>query len=159
MAALAITCVGCASTKAPTAIQPVEPIALSQVCVASNPKVVVKDFLPVLQDVLTRRGVIAEVYHEGIPEKCKDVLRYTARIYFDQQTLLKGISYASLQLEQRGRGIRTVEYRVTKGMSLATTNPSFPYKWESTDKILNDLADRLILRQTNIGDHESFFPL
>ena len=56
-----------------------EPSAkVSHVCIEENPKVIVHDFLPVVQKGFKRHGITTEVYEKTMPNYCQYNLTYTA---------------------------------------------------------------------------------
>ena len=124
---------GCTSIR----VRPVDPAAKMQhVCIKDNPKVVVKDFVPVLQDGFARHGITTEVDTGDMPESCQFVLTYTALRSWDFAPYL---SHAELKLETRdGNPVADADYHLVGkgGYSLM--------KWQGTKTKMGPVIDELL---------------
>jgi hypothetical protein len=87
---------------------------MHRVCIERNSKVIVSDFLPVVQDGFRRHGIETAVYDPPIPVDCQFVLTYTARQGWDLVNYLK---YAELILRDRERTVGSAEYRHRGGFA------------------------------------------
>jgi hypothetical protein len=87
---------------------------MRRVCIERNSKVIVSDFLPVVQDGFRRHGIETAVYDPPIPADCQFVLTYTARQGWDLVNYLK---YAELTLRDRERTVGSAEYRHRGGFA------------------------------------------
>src|SRR2546421_5411552 len=107
-------CVGCASIS----VRPVSSeLAIADVCIEENPKVVVDDFLSVVRDGFDRHGIATKVVTRPAPKECEYVLTYTALKNWDLGTYLH---HAELRLERNGRIVGSAEYHLVGkgGLSL-----------------------------------------
>ncbi|MBW2540650.1 MAG: hypothetical protein JRF15_01045 [Deltaproteobacteria bacterium] len=132
IAASAIFVSGCTSIN----VQPVEPAArLEHVCIQENPKVWVKDFLPVLQAGFHRHGISSEVFLAKVPDHCEFIVTYTARQTWDFATYL---SHAEVRIDRDGRKIAFAEYHLKGkgGFSLM--------KWQRTKTKMDPVIDELL---------------
>ena len=87
---------------------------MRRVCIERNPRVIVRDFLPVVQDGFRRHGIETAVYDAPLPSDCQFVLTYTARQGWDMVNYLK---FAELTLRDRGQTIGSAEYRHRGGFA------------------------------------------
>jgi hypothetical protein len=84
------------------------PVAVSAVCIETNPKNSALDLVPALQIALARRGVNSEVYNPGAsPAGCEALLTYSATVAygirsFGQQPI-PYLSAINLTLTEGGR--------------------------------------------------------
>lgn len=62
---------------------------MRRVCIERNPRVIVRDFLPVVQDGFRRHGIESAAYDPPLPSDCQFVLNYTARQSWDLVNYLK----------------------------------------------------------------------
>jgi hypothetical protein len=97
----------CTSTRVDR-VQPDVLREMRRVCIERNPRVIVPDFLPVVQDGFRRHGIETAVYDPPLPSDCQFVLNYTARQGWDLVNYLK---YAELTLRDRGQTVGSAEYR------------------------------------------------
>ena len=116
---------------------PVEPIppqaAISEICILENPKVIISDFLPVVQEGISRHGLRSRVYRE-LPSRCVHVLVYVAYQKWDFT-----LSEASIKLYQGKKLVGTLSYGTPTG-AFGGANPA---KWKSTKEKLDPLLDEL----------------
>jgi hypothetical protein len=129
----ALLIAGCTSIR----VRPVEATAKMQhVCIKYNPKVIVTDFVPVLQDGFARHGITTEVDTGEIPASCQFVLTYTALRSWDMAPYL---SHAELTLETRdGSPVAEAEYHLVGkgGYSMM--------KWQGTKTKMDPVIDELL---------------
>lgn len=127
----ALLMLGCTSVR----VEPLEQ-ADSTMCIERNPKVIVSDFLPVLQAGFARHGITTQVYDDQPPANCRYQVTYTARQSWD------GMPYLSIaEVSVRGPGRNLVghaEYhlRGKGGLSLM--------KWQGTETKMNPVIDELL---------------
>ena len=106
---------------------------MQRVCIERNPRVLVSDFLPIVQDGFRRHGIQTAVYDAPVPTDCQFVLTYTARQGWDIVNYLK---YPELTLRDGGRIVGKAEYR--HGGGFATS------KFASTYTKVSPLVDDLL---------------
>ena len=117
-------------------VRPPDPaLAIKHVCIQENPKVIVRDFVPVVRDGLDRHGISTEVYSGTKPANCEYVLTYTALRSWDFAPYL---SHAELRLERDGRQVAYAEYHLVGkgGFSLM--------KWQGTKAKIDPVIDELL---------------
>lgn len=96
------------------------PVAVSAVCIETNPKGSALDLVPALQIALARRGVNSEVYNPGAsPAGCEALLTYSATVAdgirsFGQPPIAY-LSAISLTLTEGGRIVVSARYE-TQGL-------------------------------------------
>lgn len=105
------------------------------ICIQSNPKVIVGDFIPVVEDVFQNHNITTEIYYKDMPNTCKVKLTYTALQSWDFTLYL---SHAEIRVYKEKQRIGYAEFHeVAGGMSLSLN------KWASVKNkmtpILNDL--------------------
>jgi hypothetical protein len=118
----------------------VQPVAAAEqiryVCIQENSKVMVDDFVPVLQDGFRRYGISTEIIQgSSRPERCEYVLTYTALRSWD---LAPYLSYAELRIDKGGRAIASAQYRLRGKGGLSLT------KWASTKAKIDPVIDELL---------------
>ncbi len=116
-------------------VRPVEPRSeMSHVCIKSNPKVVVDDFVPVLRDGLSRHGVSSEEFSGNAPAQCEFILTYTALRSWD---LAPYLSHAEIRVERDGVQVGYGEFhlRGKGGYSM--------FKWQGTKAKIDPVIDQL----------------
>jgi hypothetical protein len=126
--AVAALTTGCTSVQVTPVTAPIE-----RVCIERNPKVVVEDFLPVVQTAFMRHGVTTVVYDAPVPADCRVVMTYTARRGWDMAPYLK---YAELRLAESGATIGEATYRHGGWFGLN--------KWAGTASKMNPVVDQLL---------------
>ena len=107
------------------------------ICIQSNPKVIVGDFIPVVEDVFQNHKITTEIYYNDMPNTCKINLTYTALQSWDFTLYL---SHAEIRVYKEKQKIGYAEFHeVAGGMSLSFN------KWASVkDKMTPVLNDLLI---------------
>lgn len=106
---------------------------MRRVCIERNPRVIVSDFLSVVQDGFRRHGIETAVYDPPLPADCQFALSYTARQGWDLKNYLK---YAELTLRERGRMVGIAEYRHRGGFASS--------KWADTYSKISPVVDELL---------------
>lgn len=130
MAAIFIS--GCTSIT----VKPVDSApALKNVCIQENPKVIIKEFLPVLQQGFQRHGISTVVFSGEKPASCDTVLTYSALRSWDFAPYL---SVAELNLTENDISIASAEYhlRMKGGFSLM--------KWQGVKTKMDPVIDELL---------------
>lgn len=132
---LSLTCIvlvaGCTSVnvKPATTTQPVD-----SVCIIDNPKVIVADFLGVLEDAFARHGIQSQVLMQGASQAgCTTTVTYTARRKWDITPFL---AFADVRMHQGGREIGRAQYEHAGGLSLM--------KWRSTQAKMDPVLDQML---------------
>jgi len=105
---------------------------MHRVCIERNPRVLLLDLVPALQDGFRRHGIETAVYDAPVPTDCQFVLTYTARQAWDIVSYLKSVQ---LVLLAGGRMVGTADYRHGGGASS---------KWASTSAKISPLVDELL---------------
>lgn len=124
---------GCTSVD----VRPVDPKMhdMSFVCIQRNPKVMVSDFLDVLEEGFARHRVEARVFDGKLPKYCEYRLGYTARRSWD---IVPYLSYAELLLVKQKQIIGRATYKHIGG-SLSWA----PTKWFGTRTKMDPVIDEL----------------
>ena len=112
-------------------------LELSHVCIEDNPKVIVKDYIPVVRRGFIRHGITTEMYLGQLPSHCEFYLRYTALRRWDMSPYL---SHAELQLYQGQRKVAYGEYHTSGGLH--------PSKWASVESKMDPVIDKLLAAYT-----------
>lgn len=110
-------------------------INVSHICIEENPKVIVSDFLPVVQKGFKRHGITTEVYKNKIPSNCEYNLTYTALKTWDMAMYLH---HAELWLYHNKENIAYAEYHLNGKGGLALN------KWASVDSKMNPVINQLL---------------
>ncbi len=110
-------------------------LGLRSVCIEDNPKVIIGDFLPVVQAGFQRHGISTQVYSGEKPAGCDTVLTYTALRSWDFAPYL---SKAELTLRKDDVTVASAEYhlRGKGGMSLM--------KWQGVKTKMDPVIDQLL---------------
>lgn len=117
-------------------VTPVDPsLTINYVCIQKNPKVIVRDFLPVVRDGFQRYGIATEVFDGALPETCQYILTYTA---FQKWDFTLYLSHAEMTLEKDRQQIAYAVFHLKGGGGLAFT------KWDSTKKKMDPVIDALL---------------
>lgn len=115
----------------------VQPLAEkpAHMCIKRNPKVIINDFVPVLQAGLRRHGIESTLY-DAVPVTCSHVLEYTARRSWDFGPYL---STADLHIRgPQRRQVASAHYhlRGKGGLSLM--------KWAGVASKMDPVIDELL---------------
>ena len=106
---------------------------LKIVCIENNPKVLVEDFVPVVEAGFRRHGIASALHAPPVPSACEFVLTYTATRGWDFVPYLK---YAELRLRDRERTIGFASYRHRGGFGFS--------KWAGTASKMTPVIDQLL---------------
>lgn len=129
--ALTVFTAGCTAVT----VQPVANLAeILHVCIQENPKVMVSDFVPVLEDSFKQYGISTERV-SSIPPHCEYVLTYSARRSWD---ITPYLSQAELTLLKDKRPVASANYHLRGKGGLALN------KWASTDSKIRPVVDELL---------------
>ena len=130
---------GCTSVN----VRPAEGIAtLDSVCIVRNPRVIVADFLPVLQDGFHRHGIATAVVEQAQASACPATLTYTALRSWDFSPYL---SHAELRLWRGGHQIGAADYHLVGKGGFALN------KWASVRSKMDPVIDQLLAGAPNAG--------
>ena len=107
----------------------------TQVCIRENPKVLVTDFLDVLQAGFDRHGIVSKIVPADAPAGCEYTVTYTALRSWDISTYL---SHAEIRIEKDGHEVAHAIYHLrVKGRVMLT-------KWEDTPTKMDPIIDDLL---------------
>lgn len=111
---------------------------ITLVCIKQNPKVIVPDFIEILQEGFARHGIKTQLYSD-IPESCEYSLTYTATQKWDFKLFM---SDAHLALYKGPRLIASADRDAPSGVfGGGGINPS---KWDSTRSKLDPMIDEIL---------------
>jgi len=121
-----------------TTVQAVPPNrSISEICILENKKVIISDFLAVVQEGIQRNGLRSKVYRET-PNTCAYVLEYVALQRWDGTLFM---SEANIRLYHAQELIGAANYKLPTGIfGGGGINPA---KWNSTKEKLDPLLDKL----------------
>lgn len=126
------TLTGCTSIS----VTPIQNAAdIQNMCIQKNEKVLISDFISVLQDGFKRHGINTEVYTASRPPHCQYTVTYTARRSWDFAPYL---STAEIWVYQDTKQVAYAQYYL-KGKGGLSLN-----KWASTKSKLTPLIDQLL---------------
>ncbi|MFF7705773.1 Sbal_3080 family lipoprotein [Pseudomonas sp. NPDC007930] len=119
-----------------TAIQ-VEPLGVrpANICIESNPKVQVSDFVDVIQRGLAARGITSQVYAQ-VPASCDYRLTYVAYRTWDVVPYLSSADLEVWDSERRRVGAAHYYLRGKGGLSMA--------KWQGTQTKMAPVLEQLL---------------
>ena len=83
--------------------------AIQQICIVNNPKVLVTDFVPVVQQRLQHHGIVSRVVEGSEASACAYQLHYSAKRSWDFTPYM---SWAELKLYQNEVLIAKAEYKL-----------------------------------------------
>jgi len=128
---IATILIGCTSVK----VRMVDPRLdnISHICIKDNPRVIVDDFVSVIEDKFMEHGISSEVFEGRPPDNCIYVLTYTARQSWDIATFLK---YAEIKIRKNRKIIGSAIYKHGGGLALN--------KWHSTKDKMGPVIDKLL---------------
>jgi len=114
-------------------VQPLEVVPRPvHVCIKHNPKVLVSDFVQVLQDGISRNGMTSEVMDGAPAANCEVVLTYRALRDWDFRPYL---THAEIWLKRDGYQVGYAQYLHLGGFSLM--------KWQGTKTKMDPVIDEL----------------
>jgi hypothetical protein len=105
-----------------------------QVCIEMNPKVLVSDFVEVLEEGIARHGMTSRVYENSPPDSCDLLLKYTARRSWDFAPYL---ATAEIWLSDGESQVGYADYHLVGGGGLSLM------KWQGTRTKMAPVIDRL----------------
>ncbi|OUS30874.1 hypothetical protein A9Q99_05025 [Gammaproteobacteria bacterium 45_16_T64] len=108
---------------------------ITHVCIENNPKVLVKEFVPVIVNAMSNHFITTERYYAETPSHCKFRLTYTARRSWDLSPYL---SHAQLKLFDKNRQIGFAQYHLIGGGGFDFS------KWNSVESKMVPVVDRLL---------------
>lgn len=123
----------------------VQPVAygsvINHVCIQKNNQVIIKGFIGVLREGLSRNQISSEVYSGDKPAHCEYSLSYTALQSWDIKSYL---SHVELYLYQNYQVVGSAQYHLLAKGGNVMTGVFSPTKWSSNrDKIL-PVIDQLL---------------
>lgn len=106
---------------------------IQQVCIVDNPKVIIDDFVPVIQKRLQYHGIASRIVKDE--QSCEYALHYSAKRSWDFKTYL---SWAELKLYQGQKVVAQAEYKLVGGGGLSLM------KWQSVETKMTPVVDELL---------------
>lgn len=108
---------------------------ISHVCIEKNPKVIVENFVTVIQDGFSDHSITTEVYEGERPKDCMYHLTYTALRSWD---FVPYLSHAELRLFKGHEKIGDAEFHLKGKGGFAVT------KWASVETKMRPVIDQLL---------------
>lgn len=108
---------------------------IQQVCIVNNPKVIIDDFLPVIQQRLQHHNIHSRVVNQANEQGCHYTLHYSAKRSWDFTPYL---SWAEVKLQQGQTVVAQAEYSL-KGKGGLSLN-----KWQSVETKMTPVIDQLL---------------
>ena len=112
--------------------------AIQQICIVNNPKVLVTDFVPVVQQRLQHHGIMSRVVEGSEVAACAYQLHYSAKRSWDFTPYM---SWAELKLYQNEVLIANAEYKLVGKGGLSLT------KWQSVETNMTPVIDQLFAKR------------
>lgn len=113
-------------------------VSIGDVCIERNPKVLVDDFVMVVQSRFAHHGITTDVYEPGrAPTDCNTRLTYTASRSWD---LVPFMNHAELSMFQEGRMVGFASYHHHGGFDFS--------KFSSTSRKMTPIIDELLAGHT-----------
>ena len=112
--------------------------AMQQICIVNNPKVLVTDFVPVVQQRLQHHGIVSRVVEGSEASACAYQLHYSAKRSWDFTPYM---SWAELKLYQNAVLIANAEYKLVGKGGLSLT------KWQSVETKMTPVIDQLFAKR------------
>ena len=112
--------------------------AMQQICIVNNPKVLVTDFVPVVQQRLQHHGIVSRVVEGSEAAACAYQLHYSAKRSRDFTPYM---SWAELKLYQNEVLIANAEYKLVGKGGLSLT------KWQSVETKMTPVIDQLFAKR------------
>jgi hypothetical protein len=106
---------------------------MKSVCIEQNPKVLVADFVGVVERGFLAHGIETSVYSVPLPASCEYSLTYTATRGWD---LAPFMNFAELRLKRGPTTIGSATYRHAGGFGLN--------KWASTESKMQPVIEQLL---------------
>jgi len=117
-----------------------------EICIVKNKKVVIKDFLIILIEGISRNGFKTITYDATPSDKCRYILKYAAYQKWDGVNFL---SKADIQVFTNHSLVGSISYALPKGI-FGGGGLNFK-KWGSTRKKMDPLIDTLFENFKDIG--------
>lgn len=120
-----------------TAVQvsPLQSVA-QDVCIEENSKVLVEDFVPVLQAGFARHGITTQLHRSIARDQCSHIVTYTARRSWDGIPYLSSAEIKVLDPQRRTLASANYHLRGKGGLSLM--------KWQGTKTKMDPVIDQLL---------------
>ncbi|WP_416638534.1 Sbal_3080 family lipoprotein [Pseudomonas sp. OHS18] len=131
LSALALSLSACTSVR----VTPLQS-APNTMCIEENPKVMVSDFVPVLQQGFARHGIKTQPYATIPWDQCPYVVRYTARRSWDMAPYLSSAELTILGPRRQTLATAAYHLRGKGGLSLM--------KWQGTKSKMDPVIDELL---------------
>lgn len=110
--------------------------SLKYICIAHNPKVIIKDFDGIVERSFARHGISSRTFNnEADLKNCNTVLHYTALRSWDFAPYM---TYAQFNLLHDGQQVSESSFKLKGNGGLALN------KWRSTETKVNELVDVLL---------------
>lgn len=123
---------GCTSIN----VRPIDSsLKMSHVCIENNPKVLVDDFVQVVEDGFARNGITTEIISSATTNTCEYKLTYTALRSWDFTPYL---SHAEIRVEKSGQQIAYGEYHLNGKGGFDMT------KWKGTKAKMDPVIDKML---------------
>jgi hypothetical protein len=110
--------------------------ASNEVCIEENPKVLVSDFVQVLQAGFNRHGIQTRLYRNIPVGECHQIITYTALRSWDMAPYLSSADIQVLDAQRRPLASAHYHLRNKGGLSLA--------KWAGTEAKIGPVLDQLL---------------
>lgn len=110
--------------------------APTTMCIEENPKVMVSDFVPVLQQGFARHGITTQQYSTIPWDQCPYVVRYTARRSWDMAPYMSSAELTILGPRRQTLATAAYHLRGKGGLSLM--------KWQGTKSKMDPVIDELL---------------
>jgi len=131
LSALALSLSACT----PVRVTPLQS-APNTMCIEENPKVMVSDFVPVLQQGFARHGIKTQPYAAIPRDQCPYVVRYTARRSWDMAPYLSSAELTILGPRRQTLATAAYHLRGKGGLSLM--------KWQGTKSKMDPVIEELL---------------
>ena len=131
LSALALSLSACTSVR----VTPLQS-APNTMCIEENPKVMVSDFVPVLQQGFARHGIKTQPYATIPWNQCPYVVRYTARRSWDMAPYLSSAELTILGPRRQTLATAAYHLRGKGGLSLM--------KWQGTKSKMDPVIEELL---------------
>jgi hypothetical protein len=117
---------------------------ISHICIENNPKVIVSDFLPVMEDEFYNHGISSEVFYlDNMPKSCNVRVNYVAFQTWDLKTYL---TRAEIRVYKDKKRIGYGMFNEDGGFASLSLN-----KWKSVHEKMKPIFDEL-LKEYSIKD-------
>lgn len=108
---------------------------ISHVCIEENSKVIVHNFVSVIQNGFKRHGITTEIYKEVMPDYCEYHLTYTALKTWDVAMYMH---HAEVWMYRGNENIAYAEYHLNGGGGFDLS------KWASVDSKMDPVINQLL---------------